>query len=999
MSQRTDVTAFTEAYAALNAQQKRAVDTIDGPVMVIAGPGTGKTQVLTLRIANILKETDTAPESILALTFTEAGAAAMRNRLRRFVGEAAYRIPIHTFHSFAGELIRNYPDAYPRIIGGQVINDLEAITHLATCLDDASCRLLRPTGNPDYYLKPLRAILAELKKEYVTPDRLAEIIAHQEETLARAPRYHEKGAHKGKERADYVAGAKVIAKNRELLFVYQRYESLLRAHQQFDFDDMIIETVHALSHDEDMLRDIQERYQYVLADEHQDVNGAQNRILELLASFHDRPNLFVVGDEKQAIYRFQGASLENFLYFEDRFPGTVTISLTQNYRSGQPILDTAHQLIAVPGGPLAALRLPLTAAAVPADTTQVTLLSYPHQAVEDAALIETVQEALKQGVPGNEIAVIVRTNQAVEHLTALFRHAGISVAPSADTDILHHPITAHIEALVRAIVYPHDEAALTTVLLGPYWGISPVDAASILAAQRHDRPLRTLLFTPTVRDSLTLQAPEALAHLVASITTAREEALSLRPQQVLANIIGTSGFLAAVTATDGVEATRVLRRLYDEVEHLVASTRATTLADIAVLFTQYRSHGVSLNAPFIHADTNAVQIMTAHKSKGLEFSLVCLPYLTDRTWGGQGKRSLFTVPYTGSVAEAVDPLDDENRLLYVAMTRAKHTLRCSYARTQVDGKTSIVSRLLEPLVDHLTTEEVSGEGFDPSVRIAPRAPHNLVAHILLPALRERGFSATSLNTFYKNPWDFFFRSVLRVPDVKSLSLLYGTAMHAVLEQITCQHTRERTLMSHADISALLERTLASLPITTADHARLHEKALAALVVYREHLEATLPITTREELKLRVVLQTGIPELPELPLSGTLDRLDFDATGNLVRIVDYKTGTAKSRNAIEGKTKGGDGAYKRQLVFYALLLSLQHDQRFITDQYTLSFVEPVRGQIKEEAFMVGPDEVATLKEEIIAGVETLLSGAFLTDHALAEASDYAHFARAMSHWRK
>ena len=168
---------FLEAYNRLNSEQKKAVDTIEGPVMVIAGPGTGKTQILTLRIAHILRTTDTQPESILALTFTESGARAMRARLHTYIGPSSYRVHIHTFHEFAGSLIRQYPDAYERAVGGRPASDLEKIGIIEEIIETGGIHALRPHGNPEYYIKPIMGALALLKREYITPDAFTAIIA------------------------------------------------------------------------------------------------------------------------------------------------------------------------------------------------------------------------------------------------------------------------------------------------------------------------------------------------------------------------------------------------------------------------------------------------------------------------------------------------------------------------------------------------------------------------------------------------------------------------------------------------------------------------------------------------------------------------------------------------------------------------------------------------------------------------------------------------------
>jgi DNA helicase II / ATP-dependent DNA helicase PcrA len=428
---------FQAAYQALNLAQRQAVDTIDGPVMVIAGPGTGKTQILTLRIANILRQTDTAPESILALTFTESGVVAMRERLTRYLGARAYEVPIHTFHGFCGEIIRRYPEAFDTLIGSTPAADLDKITMVQSILTDTSLKRLRPTGDPTYYVRAIITVISEMKREYVSPDDLRVIITSQEMLLQGIEQYHTKGAHKGKERGEYRTLREQIEKNLELCFVYRQYETMLRTQRLHDFEDMIIETVRVLANNEDVRLDVQERYQYVLADEHQDVNGSQNRILELLCNYHERPNIFVVGDEKQAIYRFQGASLENFLYFEDQFQGTTMISLTENYRSTQPILDLAHRFIAVEEGPLKDLRIALTSNR--GKEAALTTANFQHEAVEDAGLVAAIKNLIGTGVRLTEIAVIVRSNREVERLAHVLASASIPTEASSDANIIDHP--------------------------------------------------------------------------------------------------------------------------------------------------------------------------------------------------------------------------------------------------------------------------------------------------------------------------------------------------------------------------------------------------------------------------------------------------------------------------------------------------------------------------------------------------------------------------------
>ncbi len=985
--------AFSEAYAALNDAQKDAVDTIEGPVMVVAGPGTGKTQVLTLRIANILRQTDTKPDGILALTFTESGSKAMRERLRRYIGSAAYQVPIYTFHGFAQKLISDYPDSYTRVIGGRPAGDIEKISIIETIIDDGEIKLLRPMGSPTYYVGHLLRIIGDLKQEYITPDLLVEIVNQQESFLNEVEQYHTKGAHKGKVRGEYTKLEKKVAKNRELIHIYRQYQASLAERDLYDFADMIVETVQALEKNEDMLLDLQERYLYVLADEHQDVNGSQNKILELLASFHDSPNIFAVGDEKQAIYRFQGASLENFLYFTEKFKGTKVISLTENYRSGQTILDAAHSLVKVEGGPLAKLRIPLTAEAV--DSSKLTRRTFSHQVVEDSWLIEAVKKEIKEGVPANEIAVIVRTNREVEDLSVMLRKSGLAVTASADGDILSHPVTSAIRSMIDAVIIDKSEEALFVVLHGAYWGIDADDLLRLFSARSYKKSLWSLIGDEDNLKSLGIQNVSSILKIYEVFTEARNREVHEAPHRVLEYLLQESGFLEHLMAYDSFEGTRVVRRLYDEIEELVLRDGVGSLREVSEVFKIRLSYNLPLNAPYISTNIASVQVMTAHKSKGLEFEAVFIPHLTDSGWSGSAKKTYFDIPLPtkGEVLEH-EFIEDERRLLYVAMTRAKRSLYVSSSEVNADGRKLIPARLLEKVDEvHVElVETVKEESEFDSLKSIKQSlsPIAIDAELLRQILTERGFSATSLNNYLRSPWDYFYRNVLRIPQVQPAHMQYGTAVHNVLEYMTHKHTMSGDFPLDTEVKSKLEQELNRLPLTVEEYVRLLEKGLGEIFVYKTHLEATLPKNTKEEFSLKVVLPTGIQKLPELILTGKLDRIDLDEEGYAVRVVDYKTGKPKTRNMIEGNTKDADGGYKRQLVFYALLLSLYDDERYSCHEGSLSFVQAdTKGDIHEESFTITDEEVDLLKKEIINATQEIISGKFLLEDCDKKKSDYCY----------
>ena len=984
--------AFATAYATLNTAQKEAVDTIEGPVMVVAGPGTGKTQILTLRIANILAKTDTAPENILALTFTEAGARAMRERLRLYVGQAAYRVNIYTFHEFAGNLIRQYPDAYLRAVGGKPASDLEKISILEAIIETGGVRALRPHGNPAFYIKPIIGAIALLKREYITPASLVKIIERQEARLGEEAKFHEKGAHKGKVRSDYQKLQKDLERNRELHFVYLAYSAALTDQRLYDFEDMIFETVEALEKNEDMLRDLQERYQYVLADEHQDVNGSQNRMLELLASFHRLPNLFVVGDEKQAIYRFQGASLENFLFFEEKFPHTKTIALTDNYRSVQKVLDLSQLLITEVDTPATGLRVPLSATTE--EEGSITKQTFSHEAVEDNTVLTKIAELIKTGTEPREIAIIVRSNKEVEAFATALRGRGISAHASADGDILYHPITVAVRTLLTTVLEPSNEQALFTALHAPYLGITPGDLVLVLRKRSYDRPLAKILTDGEYLATLNLENVAAFTKFVSVLVEARKQLPSEAPHRVLQYLLKASGFLDHVMKSEILESGRVIRRLYDEVESLVRTHDTATLYEVAIMFASRIKHGLPLNAPYIETNTQAVACLTAHKSKGLEFAQVFIPHLNDKRWGDTTRPNYFKIPLTKQVDDSqFDVLDDERKLLYVAMTRAKVGLYLSSSTQNVEGKPFSLTPLLAGLETALITEvstETKEVEFDPLAVLLEATVRSVTIDqdILQLTLKERGLSATSLNNYLRSPWNYFYRNVLRIPELQGESAQFGTALHNTLRKVCIYRREHEKLPTTAELKTYLEQELGRLPLSVHEFTRLHERGLQALVLYLEQVGSSWPKLTKEEVKFEAILTTGNSTFPEVRLTGNLDRLDLGEEGQVIRVVDYKSGKPKTRGYIEGTTKDSTGDYKRQLTFYALLLSLQTDDRLHTLNGRLSFVEAdEKGVIHEESYTLTEEEIETLKQDIIRVTLEISQGTFLGMVCDPSQSDY------------
>jgi DNA helicase-2/ATP-dependent DNA helicase PcrA len=917
----------------------------------------------------------------------------MRERLRRYIGATAYRVPIHTFHGFAGELIARFPESYQNVIGGKPASEIDKIKIFEQILDNPELKTIRTLKSPYHNLGKIKSIISKLKQEYVTPDRLANIVIEQEKALTDIEQFHEKGAHKGKERSEYRDALKDIDKNRELLLVYRQYETLLHEAKLFDYDDMLIETVTALQGDEDMRLEVQSTYQYVLADEHQDINGVQNQLLKELTSFHESPNIFAVGDEKQAIFRFQGASLENFLLFTNMYQDCVQISLTDNYRSGQAVLDAAQELIAVESGPLKELRIPLSSRTDFSATLERRIFS--HEAVEDDWLVEKVQSELAAGTPADEIAVLVRNNYSVEQIAEKLRKAGITVAASAESDILEHPITRAVTTLIEVVAEPHNDEAWFTLIHAAHSGVPLGDIAALMQAKRFDQSLVACIENEIESPTLALRCPEALRNIIAYIEEARQLATDQGVHRVVEYLIERSGLLDHVVQNDLHTGTRVVRRLYDEIERLVVSGEVTNLSGLLRTFATYREYGIALTAPYIHTGESAVQVMSAHKSKGLEFEVVFLPRLIDKSWGGGKKSDYFNVPLAHyKIDTENERMADEERLLYVALTRAKKRLYLSHAETNIDGAESLPARLLEVFSDeHIAIIDTKQEeqSFDPvsNLGVVPNAA-KLEPDVLFALFKEKGFSATSLNNYLASPYTFLYQNLLLIPHVQTIPLQFGSVVHDVLERVANEYTASGSIVNTAAIKKWIELRLQRLPLSQNEYIRMHEHALDAIEGYIREVSTAWPTVMESEKKFTVEMNTGVAECPTVRLTGKFDRIDFDDNGRAVAVIDYKTGKPKSRNDIEGKTKTSDGNYKRQLVFYALLLELQEEARFKTRTMKLSFVEPnSSGKYKEESFEITDQEVDALKAEIVSVVKDLASGSAWNTVCDSEKCAYCH----------
>lgn len=983
--------SFDELYNALNTEQKRAVDTIEGPVMVIAGPGTGKTQILTLRIANILKKTDVGPDAILALTFTESGAFNMRKRLATIIGSTAYKINIFTFHGFCNEIIKTYPEAFSRIIGANNITDIDQIRLMEDIIVNSSLPRLKPYGDPLYYIKPVLSQIKNLKREDINPAQFEKIIKDQEAYFkAIDDLYYNKGQHKGKMKGKYKDLEKDIEKNKDLLTIYTQYEEKLQEGRLFDFDDMIMEVVRILKSDEDLLLRLQEKYQYILADEHQDANQGQNHILELLSGFFESPNLFIVGDEKQAIYRFQGASLENFLYFKKLYPQAVLINLVHNYRSTQSILDSAHSLISKNKIADETLHKELQSHSTHVPS-KIKVYPFSEARHEYLFLASDIEKKIQAGIPAQEICVLFRDNKDVFPIIKVLEKTTIPFSVESGQNILEDEEIIKLLKILKTVNEVGNTELLSEFLFIDFLKFDYLDVYKILTfARKEKKSLYDVIQSEKNLTDAKIEHTDIFLKLYTTLSQWSAMSKNKNCVDCFEIVVRESGFLNHVLSLPGsLDTISKLELLFNEIKKVAGNHKNYRLSDLIMYLNSLEEHGVFIKIDSTGNTTKGVRLMTAHKSKGLEFEYVYIVGVSDGHWGNKRTISHFSIPLQHIQKDTFDPIDDERRLFYVALTRARKEVSITWSKESLSKKEQLPSQFIEEIGESLV-EKIDTGAFEKSVGsdlLSLFAPKNNYGadikdiHYLQQLFLEQGLSVTALNNYLRCPWNYFFENLIRIPRPQSKHQLYGTSVHEVLTLFFEKYKKEEDLTKEAFLT-FFEDFLQRKPFEQRDYEESLEKGKRALGGYYDTYKNSWSRNIFTNFKItgiEIHFQGEDSSSHSLVLRGELDKIELEE-GNRVTVVDYKTRKPLSRNELEGKTKNSTGDYKRQLVFYKLLLDQYDTTKFSMQRGIIDFIEPDdNGTYKKEIFEITNEEVNELQELIKKTANSIYTLDFWDSH--------------------
>lgn len=978
----------------LNKAQREAVEAIFGPLLVIAGPGTGKTQLLAARAAEIISKTDVGPNSVLCLTYTEAGAVAMRRRLVSMIGDDGYKVPVHTFHGFGQSVINQHQEYFG--IQREAADELRQLTILDKLYKKFTHNnpLKRLLGGEFGSMRNLLTAISEIRKGGYSPDEIKQVIVQSQAELSKIqpifdefvnkPRMSktssaevlqilggieaksgwtgsfinslreaaEESAETGKTtplttwRNDWYEHDNKATKHRipkdirrlEVLDaaadVYAQYQAEMKQQNLYDFEDMILEVLQAVREHDALRYDLQEQYQFIMVDEFQDTNGAQLQLLYQLTDnpVHEgRPNVMAVGDDDQGIYKFQGADVSNLLDFVNHFKDVKQIVLTDNYRSSEGILEISRHAIKKGESrlenTLEHINKQLEAKAEQGGGA-ISLSLHDNREAEYAWVASEIQRLIDSGTKPQEIAVLNPRRSTLKRLLPYLDKLSVPYHFDQRASVFEQPAVQALLTLAETVQLladgrHHDaDAKLAESLTDPMWGVDQVKVWELSRRAYKERKFWMELmpdtdFAPIVRlveelasQSKRLNLHHMLDRLIGNVEVGddlisplkkhyfKPENLEATPQEYL------SGLSA-------------IARLRDVTTNY-AGEQIASLSDLLDVVSLYQSNNLSLvdTSPLI-IEPEAVQLMTAYGSKGLEFEAVFLLDAEEKAWvKPRGAPTLISYPQNLPLAPAGENTDDWLRLFYVALTRAKQHLYLSRAKVNDRGDATMPVQFL---VDHhLDEKETETQPEDkPAILETTLTAQKLdksLRDLLKPILDSYVLSPTHLNAWINREDDLqFIRDyILHFPQAISSAAAYGNAIHNTLEYIF-KNGRERGRLPDPEaFMKVFEDKLKKQYLTDQDFERELARGGEWLPKFVKAHEQML--TTAGESEFSFYDQHLAVE--GVAISGKLDLLLRPAK-NQIAILDYKTGKVEPKWRKDPRKLDN---YKRQLIFYQILLS-------------------------------------------------------------------------------
>jgi len=757
----------------LNPAQQAAVLHNKGPLLVVAGAGTGKTQVITRRIAHLIMERGVAAEQILALTFTDKAALEMQERVDALLPYGVVDTNIMTFHSFGDQIVREYGMEIGLNPVSTVMSSAQQLIFLRDHFDELKLDYFAPIGRPDSLLGELSRYFGRLKEEMVTAEQYMTYKAPEDEQ----------------------------ERHTELAQAYATYCRLTREQGLMDFADQIAIPLEILEKRPSVARQLRERYHYILVDEFQDTNVAQNKLVQQIAG--EAGNVMVVGDDDQSIYKFRGAAISNILAFSNSYKDTEQIVLTENYRSTQEVLDAAYQLIQHNNPDRLEVHNNInkqlhgqSSGAAPELITAVTFEDEIEQ------VVRRIAEAIGSGESPGEIAVLLRKRSQADPVIRALQAENIDYYYSGKQSLYDRPEVAVLTDFLRVVTNPHDSVALHHLLESEAFAL-PVPTLMALGskAKQLNLPLESLL--------------EDHQDILDKLQVWREASRELSVGQLLFKFSEDTGYLDSLVEAarqDPAKEQRVrnVASFFSSISEYEKVAEDTSALGYQTLADSLRAVGDTPQAEDGEASPDQVQILTVHAAKGLEFNRVFIIDLVAQTFPSRNMRSGLEVPtdllHEAVPEEGVAHTAEERRLMYVALTRAKTHLTLSWAADHGGKRAKKPSPFI---AEALGAEPAAGEivtvqGVLQFTKNFAAKPHPTV---LQAARFFQGdwlaLTPHQIDDYLICPQNFYYLHVLEVPQPPQAGLMYGTLMHSLIQAYYTQRKQGQvdTKMLHDALDA------------------------------------------------------------------------------------------------------------------------------------------------------------------------------------------------------
>ncbi len=808
----------------------------DGPQLVVAGAGTGKTQVVTRRIAWLIATRRARPSEILALTFTDRAAAEMQARVDRLVPYGYTDTAISTFHAFGDRLIREYALEIGLAPDVRVLSRAEVVIFLRDRMFDFDLERYRPLGDPTRFLGALATHFSRLKDEDVDPATYLAVADRAVGEAGLLAELADQTAPDDDARDAAEAAVEQAARRLELARAFARYQALMEAAGFVDFGDQVSLALRLVRTSAVARSEIQRRFRYILVDEFQDTNRAQAELVELIAA--PSRNLTVVGDDDQSIYRFRGAAMSNLIEFRDRSPRPTITILRRNYRSRAGILAASHRLIRFNDPERLEVQAGIDKrlqAQRPEPPTGQRPAAVRHQAFATGSdeadwVAGEIAGRIAAGAAPGEHAVLVRSNAEADGILRSLNVAGVPWRFSGTSGLYARPEVRLLMTFLRVMADLDSSVDVYALAASEVYGLSGEDLTDITAsARRRNRSLWDVLQELDRQPGLLRLAPAsrvAVSRLVADLRGYSELAHQQPAGQLLYAFLKGSGLLAKLVAandTGADEAIQNVARFFDIVRArsaLLADDRCSSLAGHLAILVEAGD-----DPPTVELDggADAVAVLTVHKAKGLEFPTVFLLGLVDGRFPAADRRDPLAVPAEllggGPIAGGDAHLREERRLFYVGMTRARDELVMTSAADYAGRR---VRRVSPFVLEALDLPRVEGDVRASTLRgplerlagfAAPGAPVEAARRTVDEPL---SLSFYQVDDYLTCPRKYKYAHVTRIPVAPHHSLIYGAALHRAVQEFHRRQARG-TIMSEEELEASLVAAWTSEGFLTREH--------------------------------------------------------------------------------------------------------------------------------------------------------------------------------------